>query len=42
MKLQLLLLNAQGRALADDPMAKAVSYFLNRHLARGWEGWQAE
>ena len=27
--------------VVDDPMAKAMRYFLNRNLARGWEGWQA-
>ena len=26
---------------ADDPMAKALRYFLNRNLARGWVCWHA-
>ena len=25
----------------DDPMGKALRYFLNRNLARGWVNWQA-
>ena len=27
--------------VSDDPMAKALMYFLNQGLARGWECWQA-
>merc|ERR1719181_1769800 len=27
--------------VSDDPMAKALRYFLNQGLARGWECWQA-
>ena len=26
---------------ADDPMAKALRYFMNQGLARGWECWQS-
>ena len=26
----------------DDPMSKAVRFFVNRELARGWVGWQTQ
>jgi hypothetical protein len=26
---------------SDDPMDKAVRYFMNRNLARGWVCWQS-
>ena len=36
-----LLRGARRAAPRDDPMSKALSYFLNRELARGWVAWHS-
>merc|ERR1711965_538979 len=31
--------NERVHGVTDDPMSKALLYFLNRELARGWVAW---